>query len=340
MRRSGAVHFASSAGGHLDLLGRGRDAAGRRRRVWITQPSDRARALTVEGEEVELVAANDRRPLRALATAAQSARHLIRDRPRLVVTSGSGLIVPYCLMARALGARLIFCETTARARTPSASGRILHRIADVVLVQWPGMRDVYPGAQVCRPPVLDALTPGPAPQTGGTFVMVGTHVQPFDRLLELADRAAGEGVLPAPVVMQTGASRFVPLHAEAHRFMAPEAVDAEFARARVAICHAGTGSLTTALHAGRRPLILARTAAHDEHLDDHQAELAHELAALDLVVPLDEAIGPEHVAAALRPLERPASAALPTVREALASEIDRLAPVATRRPTLTEGGCR
>jgi len=44
------------------------------------------------------------------------------------------------------------------------------------------------------------------------FVTVGTHEQPFDRLLKYMDELAGSGALGEEVVMQTGYTDFQPRH--------------------------------------------------------------------------------------------------------------------------------
>lgn len=319
------VHLASASGGHLDLLVRVREAVADRPRVWVTQPSERALALRREGEVVRLIPPHDRRLLspEGLGNLRRSAGVVVRDRPRLVVTSGSGMIVPFVAMARARGARVVFVETTARVRSPSASGRVLSRLADEVLVQWPSMVDVYPNATVCRPPVLDAVAPGVPTRDGGTFVMVGTHVQPFDRLLQVVQRAARDGVLPEPLVVQTGASRLrLPEAAEARSLFSPDEVDAHVRASRVVICHAGTGSITTALRAGRRPIVIARRTG--EHFDDHQGELAAEMEALGLAVPVDGELTAAAVARALQPLVPPPLPNLPPVGAALRETVLRV----------------
>ena len=47
------------------------------------------------------------------------ARVVATRRPRTVVTSGAGVVAPFCLFARLAGARLVFVETMARVTSPS-----------------------------------------------------------------------------------------------------------------------------------------------------------------------------------------------------------------------------
>jgi UDP-N-acetylglucosamine transferase subunit ALG13 len=72
--------------------------------------------------------------------------------------------------------------------------------------------------------------------------------------------------------------------------------------------------ISTALRAGRRPLVLPRLERHDEHFDDHQRQIVDKLAALDLVVALDGEITPDALQRAQRPLR-------------LVPELERLPPL-------------
>ena len=44
------------------------------------------------------------------------------------------------------------------------------------------------------------------------FVTVGTHEQPFDRLIQKVDALCADGTLTEPVVIQTGVSTYRPEH--------------------------------------------------------------------------------------------------------------------------------
>jgi UDP-N-acetylglucosamine--N-acetylmuramyl-(pentapeptide) pyrophosphoryl-undecaprenol N-acetylglucosamine transferase len=319
------VHIATSAGGHVELVTAVRGAFAGYRRVWVVQPSLRARALAAAGEKVVELPDYDRHPLRGhhLRNIARAAAVVLRDRPQVVVTPGAGSTVAFCAFARLLGARIVFVETMARVSSPSASGRVLARLASRVLVQWPELAAAYPRATVCRPALLRAVPDGEAAAGEGVFVGVGTHSQPFDRLLEMVDRAAGHGVLPAPVVVQGGPSTYRARHVDVRPWLEPDEVSAAIARARYVVCHGGSGLVSGALRAGRRPMVLARLAQHGEHYDDHQAQIVSKLADLGLAVPLRDEIRERDLAAARAPLPPASAWALrPDVEDALRAELE------------------
>jgi UDP-N-acetylglucosamine--N-acetylmuramyl-(pentapeptide) pyrophosphoryl-undecaprenol N-acetylglucosamine transferase len=334
------VLMAGSPGGHLDVLERLRPAIADRKVVWATAEGGRARTLRARGEAVEELPLYGRSPLRLTANATRAARVLRRVRPALVVCSGAGLVVPLCLIARSSGVRIVFAETMARVTGPSLSGRVLSRLASSVLVQWPEMTCVYPGSRLCQPALLDDIGSGDSPGEG-TFVAVGTHAQPFDRLLEAVDRSVEAGCLPRPVVAQSGPSSYRPRTYSTSAWMAPDELDAAAAAARYVVCHAGSGIVATALRAGRRPLVMARLRAHGEHVDDHQRQLAAKLGELGLAVPLEDAIGDAERRAADAPLELARSEELrPHMGAVLRAEVDRLAdaPPVARGPVARARG--
>jgi UDP-N-acetylglucosamine--N-acetylmuramyl-(pentapeptide) pyrophosphoryl-undecaprenol N-acetylglucosamine transferase len=302
------VVLACSSGGHLDVLLRHREAFDGCHEVWVVQQSARAEALRRDGAQVHILGewhGLHAMGVETLRTLWRSLGLVLRQRPRLVVTSGTGIVVPYCLMARFAGARLVFVETAARVRSASSSGRVLSQVANEVIAQWEDMSRVYPQARIARASVVEGLdTEGRLGGTG-TFVAVGTHSQAFDRLLEMVDRAAARGILPAPVTAQVGTSELHMEHAEARPLVTPHEMGGAIDHARYVVCHAGTGTIATALRAGHRPLVLGRLERYDEHFDDHQQQIVDKLAALDLVVPLGSEITQEDLDRADRPLRMP-----------------------------------
>ena len=104
------------------------------------------------------------------------------------------------------------------------------------------------------------------------FVTVGTHQQPFVRLVEALAALPSDqlvvqhGPAPAPA----GVARAVPF------LSFPEMLD-NFARADVVVTHACVGSILLATNAGHVPIVVPRLKELGEHVDDHQVHLINEL---------------------------------------------------------------
>jgi UDP-N-acetylglucosamine--N-acetylmuramyl-(pentapeptide) pyrophosphoryl-undecaprenol N-acetylglucosamine transferase len=327
-RRSARIHLAASLGGHLELLAALRPVVEDRGPVWVTAAERGADRLRAAGEEVrDVPRLNRSRPMSAVRNVVGSLRLTLRERPTVVLTTGAGSVVAFCVFARLLGAKVLFVETMARVTSPSASGRVLSRIASRVLVQWPEMKRVYPRAIVCRPALWETASNGAASRDGGTFVSVGTHRHPFDRLLELVDRAVDEGVLPGPVVVQSGVSGYRSDNFRSHELLPESEVRDALARARYVVCHAGSGIISAALRTGHKPLVLARRRSLGEHVDDHQEQILQKLAQLDLIVPLDGGITEATLAAARQGVREPSGVGDgPSVTDVLRRELDALLP--------------
>lgn len=86
-------------------------------------------------------------PLKYLQNIWQSFWLVLRHRPELVISTGAGMVVPTCVIAKLLGAKLVFIETAARVTTPSRTGKFLYRFADEFYVQWEPLLKVYPKAK-------------------------------------------------------------------------------------------------------------------------------------------------------------------------------------------------
>ncbi len=151
------------------------------------------------------------------------------------------------------------------------------------------------------------------------FVTVGTHQQPFLRLVEALAALPSEelvvqhGPAPAPA----GVARAIPF------LSFPEMLD-NFARADVVVTHAGVGSILLATNAGHVPIVVPRLKERGEHVDDHQVHLINELERDNRVtVVWDTARLAEAVAAAPprgEPLHRKPGPLQANVRAALLGE--------------------
>ncbi len=71
----------------------------------------------------------------------------LKYRPEAVVTTGTHTAVPMCYIAHLFKRKVVFIETMANAHTPTKAGKIVHKIADLFVVQWEDMLEVYPDAQ-------------------------------------------------------------------------------------------------------------------------------------------------------------------------------------------------
>lgn len=64
-------------------------------------------------------------------------------RPKVIISTGSDIAVPLFLIGRMHGSRCVYIETRARVYGKTLTGKLLTKIANKIIVQWPEMVDVY-----------------------------------------------------------------------------------------------------------------------------------------------------------------------------------------------------
>lgn len=110
------------------------------------------------------------------------------------------------------------------------------------------------------------------------FVTVGTHEQPFDRLVECMDNLKENGVLTEEVIIQTGFSTYVPKHCRWQKLFPYKEMIRLVNEARIVITHGGPSSFIMPLQIGKIPVVVPRQKRFDEHVNDHQLTFAKALA--------------------------------------------------------------
>ena len=116
------------------------------------------------------------------------------------------------------------------------------------------------------------------------FVTVG-GMRAFDRLIIEMNRIAGK--VDEEVVMQIGSTDYEPKSCDYFRFMPVNEIEELYAGARVVVCHAGIGSILTAVKYNRPLILVPRLQRYGEVFDDHQLEIAREMESRGMTVVYD-----------------------------------------------------
>lgn len=67
-------------------------------------------------------------------------------RPKVIVTTGTHTAGPICILGKIFGSKIVYIETFANTNRKTATGRLLYPIADLFIVQWEEMLEIYPKA--------------------------------------------------------------------------------------------------------------------------------------------------------------------------------------------------
>ena len=284
----------ASGGGHLRQLFRlaPRLAGLPERRIWVTFDTPQSRSMLADEPEVEFVRFVAPRDYRSVLFNTRFAGRLLRQHDvKALVSTGSGIALSFFPLASAMGIEGHYIESAARIEGPSLTGRIVSRLPRVrsytQYESWADRRWRYRGA------VMDGAethTRAADPRPLRVAVTLGTIPYAFDRLTDSL-----RAVLPpdAEVYWQTGDTDPAGLPGSAERTV-PHADLVDAMRwADVVVAHAGVGSALDALEAGRHPILVPREAAHGEHVDDHQRQIAALLGRRGVALP----VSPEHLTA-------------------------------------------
>ena len=125
------ICLVCSHGGHLTELLHLKEAFDGHEIFFITYDSKRTRQL----EHRYLLRNIGKNPLLMGSAFSAILRILLKEKPKLIISTGSEIAVPAFYIAKFLGMKTIFIETFTRVVQPSGSGRIVYMVSDVFLVQ-------------------------------------------------------------------------------------------------------------------------------------------------------------------------------------------------------------
>lgn len=108
------------------------------------------------------------------------------------------------------------------------------------------------------------------------FVTVGTHEQPFNRLVEYMDKWTGEH--NEEVIIQTGFSTYEPKNCKWNKLYPYKTMLTNVDKARIVVTHGGPSSFIMPLQIGKIPIVVPRKKEFNEHVNDHQVNFSNQVA--------------------------------------------------------------
>jgi UDP-N-acetylglucosamine:LPS N-acetylglucosamine transferase len=134
------ILLVCSPGGHLQQLQALRPAWDGPPRVWVTLPSADVSDV-LSGETFVLGHGPTNRSVRNFVRNLRVAWRVVRaERPQAILSTGAALAVPFFIVGRMHGCRLVYVESLTRTRTLSLTGRLVTPLAHDFFVQWPTTR--------------------------------------------------------------------------------------------------------------------------------------------------------------------------------------------------------
>lgn len=109
------------------------------------------------------------------------------------------------------------------------------------------------------------------------FVTVGTHEQPFDRLIKCIDKMVECGKIEEEVIIQKGYTDYEPKHCKSYKLIGYDEMQKYIEDARIVVTHGGPASFLAPLSIGKIPIVVPRKKEFNEHVNNHQLEFAIEV---------------------------------------------------------------
>ena len=85
-------------------------------------------------------------PFKLLFNCFKSLIIYIKVRPKYIVSTGAHTSGPMCCIGKIFGSKIIFIETFANSKTKSRTGNLVYKFADLFIVQWEELLELYPKA--------------------------------------------------------------------------------------------------------------------------------------------------------------------------------------------------
>jgi len=133
------ICLVCSHGGHLTELLQLMEAFEGHETFFITYDSARTRELQCK----YLLKNIGQNPFRMVSAAFSILIILCKEKPDLIVSTGSEIAIPAFYLAKLFRIKTIFIESWTRVVQPTGTGRLVYPVSDVFLVQWERLLTKY-----------------------------------------------------------------------------------------------------------------------------------------------------------------------------------------------------
>ena len=116
------------------------------------------------------------------------------------------------------------------------------------------------------------------------FVTVGTHEQPFDRLLKCIDKMIEDGQIKEEVIVQKGYTDYEMKNCKSSKLIPYEEIQSNIEKARIVVTHGGPASFLDPLRYGKIPVVVPRKKDFNEHVNNHQLDIVQSFDKLGYII--------------------------------------------------------
>ena len=134
--------MVSSSGGHYEELGMLKKLENTYDLFWVTE-----NVHYQDNADYYLIQTDTKDPwmlFKMLVNCFKTLAFWLKEKPCVVITTGTLVALPACLMAKVLGKKVIFIESFSRVYDCTRAGKVLYKLADLFVYQWENLGEFYP----------------------------------------------------------------------------------------------------------------------------------------------------------------------------------------------------
>ena len=142
MKKNPKICFVSSSGGHWEQLQKLKPLADKYEGFFVTEKTQFDAPLA-SYFMMQTDLKDKLMPFKMLVNRVKALKIWIKEKPDLIITTGTMVAYPFYLLSIICKKKFIFIETFGRANMPTVAGKLMEKHSDMFIVQWETQKKHY-----------------------------------------------------------------------------------------------------------------------------------------------------------------------------------------------------
>ena len=142
MKKNPKICFVSSSGGHWEQLQKLKPLADKYEGFFVTEKTQFDAPLA-SYFMMQTDLKDKLMPFKMLVNSVKALKIWIKEKPDLIITTGTMVAYPFYLLSIICKKKFIFIETFGRANMPTVAGKLMEKHSDLFSVQWETQKKHY-----------------------------------------------------------------------------------------------------------------------------------------------------------------------------------------------------
>ena len=142
MKKNPKICFVYSYGGHWEQLQKLKPLADKYEGFFVTEKTQFDAPLA-SYFMMQTDLKDKLMPFKMLVNSVKALKIWIKEKPDLIITTGTMVAYPFYLLSIICKKKFIFIETFGRANMPTVAGKLMEKHSDMFIVQWETQKKHY-----------------------------------------------------------------------------------------------------------------------------------------------------------------------------------------------------